>query len=118
MAATSVTGVGMGSADGANKGSSHMTLGVDHLIGPRIMAAGTGVLSGGALTVILPALDGVTGDYMVLCGDASGSAAATSASMAITADTTTLTLAGTGSNTVKWAVIKVGISGATSTTGN
>ena len=118
MAATSVTGTGMGSADGANKGSDHMTLGVGRLIGPRVMAAGTAVLSSGTLDVILPALDGVTGDYMVLCGDASGTAAATSATIAISGTTTTLTLKGTGTNTVKWAVIKVGISGATSATGN
>jgi hypothetical protein len=38
--------------------------------------------------------------------------------MAITSTATTLTLKGTGTNTVKWAVIKVGISGATSAVGN
>jgi hypothetical protein len=118
MAATSVTGKGPGSADGKNKGSTHMTLGVDNLIGPRVMAAGTATLSGGSGTIVLPAFAGVTADYMVLCGDASGAAAATSATMAITSTATTLTLKGTGTNTVKWAVIKVGISGATSAVGN
>lgn len=118
MAATSVTGVGLGSADKKNKGSEHASLGVDKLIGPRVMAAGTGTLSGGSLTVVLPHMDGVSADYMVFCGDASGTAAATSATLAITTDATTLTLKGTGTNTVKWCVIKAGISGATSKIGN
>ncbi len=118
MAATSVTGRGPGSADGKNKGSTHMTLDVGNLIGPRVMGAGTATLSGGSATVVLPAFDGVTADYMVLCGDASGTAAATSATMAITSTATTLTLKGTGTNTVKWAVIKIGISGAISGVGN
>lgn len=118
MAATSVTGKGPGSADGKNKGSGHMTLDVGNLIGPRVMAAGTATLSGGTVTVVLPAMAGVTGDYMVLCGDASGTAAATSATMVISATATTLTLKGTTTNTVKWAVIKIGVSGAISTTGN
>lgn len=118
MGATSVTGTGLGSAAGKNKGSEHMTLGVGHLIGPRIMAAGTATLSSGSATVVLPVFDGVTADYFVLCGDASGTAAATSATMAITSDATTLTLKGTSTNAVKWAVIKVGVSGSTSNTGN
>jgi len=118
MAATSVTGVGLGSADGKNKGSSHMTLGVGHLIGPRVMAAGTATLAGGAATVVLEAMDGVSGDYIVVVGDASGTAAATSGTLAITSTATTLTLAGTGTNSVTWAVIKLGVSGAGSSTGN
>ena len=118
MGATSVTGVGYGSADGKNKGSAHMTLDVGNLIGPRIMGAGSATLSSGSATVILPALDGVTADYFVICSDASGTAAATSGTLAISGSTTTLTLKGTGTNAVKWAIVKVGISGATSSVGN
>lgn len=118
MAATSVTGTGLGAADGKNKGSEHMTLGVGHLIGPRVMASGTATLSGGAATVVLPAMDGVTADYIVIVGDASGTAAATSGTLAITSTATTLTLAGTGTNAVTWMVAKVGNSGLASSTGN
>ena len=118
MAATSVTGVGLGAADGKNKGSEHMTLGVGHLIGPRVMASGVATLSGGAASVVLPAMDGVAGDYILMVGDASGTAAATSGTMAITSTATTLTLAGTGTNSVTWAVIKIGVSGVASSTGN
>src|SRR6185503_11289429 len=48
MAASSVTGVGPGSADRVNKGSQHMHLGVTHLIGPRVVDAGTATLNGGS----------------------------------------------------------------------
>lgn len=47
MAASSVTGVGPGSADKVNKGSEHMHLGVDHLIGPRMVDAGQASLTSG-----------------------------------------------------------------------
>ncbi len=55
MAASSVTGLhkdGAGSADGSNKGSERMTLGVGHLIGPRVHAAGSVVLSGGGAATV------------------------------------------------------------------
>jgi hypothetical protein len=47
MAASSVTGVGPGSADKVNKGSEHMHLAVDHLIGPRVVDCGNGSLTSG-----------------------------------------------------------------------
>jgi len=47
MAASSVTGIGQGSADRVNKGSQHMHLGVDHLIGPRLVDAGQASLVSG-----------------------------------------------------------------------
>ena len=118
MGATSATGAGLGSAAGKNKGSEHMTLGVGHLIGPRVMAAGTATLSGGAASVSLPAMDGSASDYMLMVGDASGTAAATSGTLALSSTATTLTLAGTSTNDVTWAIIKLGISGVTSDTGN
>jgi hypothetical protein len=55
MGATSVTGVGPGSADGKNKGSEHMTLSVHKLIGPHVIAAGTVELDGSTATVYVPA---------------------------------------------------------------
>jgi len=56
MGATSVTGTGPGSAFGWNKGSQEMTLGVSHLIGPHVVAAGETQLAGGLGTVYLPFL--------------------------------------------------------------
>lgn len=54
MAASSVSGVGPGSADGSNKGSEHQTLGVRHLLGTRTVAAGTKTLASGTGTVTFP----------------------------------------------------------------
>jgi len=41
MGATSVTGVGPGSALGHNKGGENTTLGVSKLLGPHLVAAGS-----------------------------------------------------------------------------
>lgn len=108
MAATSVTGVGLGSADGKNKGSEHMTLGVGKLIGPRVVAADATTLAAGAASVVLPKLDGVVGDYIVTVQDSDGANAA-SGSLAFNTNDTTLTLAGTSTNVVHWAIVKKGL---------
>ena len=67
MAASSVTGVGPGSADRYNKGSEHMHLGVDHLIGPRVVDAGQASLTSGSPSVanvpFTKALSSATGYY-------------------------------------------------------
>lgn len=111
MTATSVTGIGLGSADGQNKGSEHMTLGVGHLIGPRVVAADLGTLNGsGDLVVILPVLPGVSADYIVSATDASvAGATAVGAGLVITSTETTVTLVGTASQAISWSIIKVGL---------
>lgn len=68
MAASSVTGTGIGSADGQNKGSEHMTLGVSHLIGTRLVVANRVTLAGGVATVTFPVpLAGDKANYIVIC---------------------------------------------------
>jgi len=71
MTASSVTGLhknGVGGVDGSNKGSERMTLGVGHLIGVRVVAAGVVTLDGdGAITVTLPvSLDASESEHAVL----------------------------------------------------
>lgn len=110
MGASSVTGVGIGGVEGTNAGSKHWTVSVGRLIGPRVMAADFATLSSGAASVILPALSGVSADYIVHVTDTNASATAVSGSLAISGDTTTLTLAGTGSHVLAWSIIKVGLS--------
>jgi len=108
MGATSVTGVsGAGSVqDGLSKGSGHMTLGVGHLIGPRVVSAGKVTLTGGATsaTVDHEDLGGTTGFVVVLTADNVTGAyltARTGSSFAFT----------TGANgTVNWAIVSVGAS--------
>lgn len=103
MSAYSVTGVGQGSAlKEGQKGAEDMFLGVEKLIGPRIVFASSVTLAGGTASVVFPqALPGVAADYMVLCG---GSAAFAAAS-ALTVNGFTMT--GTGTQTVFFAVVKL-----------
>lgn len=112
MGATSVTGVGLGSADGSNKGSSHMTLGVSHLIGPRVVACDTVVLDGsGVGSVTLPVLAGDDTGFVVVANDTNVSgAAAVGCSFAMDADGVTLSFNGTAAHTVQYAIIKKGLS--------
>lgn len=111
MAATSVTGVGLGSADGSNKGSPHMTIGAEKLVGPRVVACDNITLDGsGDLVVKLPVLSGVAADYVCIASD-SNATAATAVAVALTMDanTTTLTFKGTAAQTCSYAVIKKGL---------
>jgi len=113
MAATTVTGKGLGAADGQNKGSEHQTLGVGHLIGPRIMVAGDTTVDGsGDGSVVLPALDGTVGDYVVMATDQDATAAAAIAvQMAMDATSTTLTVKGPSAagHPVGYAIVKKGM---------
>ena len=111
MGASSVTGVGLGSADGKNKGSEHMTLGVGHLIGPRVMAADALTLDGsGNGSVVFPNLGGVVGDYIVTATDADATAAAAvAASLTMDATSTVVTIKGPTSGIVSYSIIKKGL---------
>lgn len=111
MAATSVTGRGLGSADGQNKGSEHMTLGVAHLIGPRVVVADDATLDGsGDAAVVLPVLSGAATDYVVTAIDTdTTAAAAVAASLAMDATSTTVTFKGPASTVVGYSIIKKGL---------
>lgn len=108
MTASSVTGIGPGSADdGLNKGSEHMTLGVEKLLGPRVMAVSKAVLSGGAATVTFPQpLPGSKTNYFVFL-----TTFASAANVGVVTDDAdgnfaSFTIAGTGSNTINWVVVR------------
>lgn len=109
MGATSVTGVGAGSAESVSKGAAgRQTLGVGHLIGPYIVAAGKVALSSGAAVVTVP-VTGVTADFMLLLGNQTDGTAM-NGTVAVSGSTATLTFAGTGSDVVGYALVKVGVS--------
>ncbi len=119
MGATSVTGVGPGSADGYNRGSSRMTLGAGHLVGPHMVAAGSlysgtvgmFVLSGTA-TVELPHLDGAVTDYSCHASDNQTAAGATFATLSASSGNVnwTLTLGYSASSSpISWMVVKNGL---------
>jgi hypothetical protein len=106
MGATSVTGVGAGSAEGVTKGApERQTLGVSHLIGPYIAKAGSATLSSGAASVVFP-LTGSTSDFILLVSNQTDGTAV-NGTLAISSNVCTLTLAGTGSDVVGYAVVKV-----------
>jgi len=112
MAATTVTGRGLGSADATQRGPKERGfVGAEKILGPRIMASGTKLLDGsGDGSVVLPAFDGSTSNYIVLATDSDVSGAtAVTASLAITSNATTLTFKGTAANTIAYAVVKVGM---------
>lgn len=111
MTASSVTGRGLGSANGKNKGSEHMTLGVEKLIGPRIMAADEVTLDGsGDAVVVLPLFPGAVTDYVVSVTDTDAAAAAAAAGeLAFNTNDTTLTLKGPANGTVSYVIVKKGL---------
>lgn len=112
MGATSVTGVsGAGSVAGIQKGSEHMSLSVGKLIGPKVAAAGSAVLSGTTGVVRFPALVGAVTDYVVILTSSTSTAAYASSGLATVADTDdwTFTITSGSGTTVAWAVIKTGL---------
>jgi hypothetical protein len=127
MGATSVTGVGPGSSEGYNRGTSRMTLGSSHLIGPHVVLAGNVALVTGAKTVNLSSFDAsvdavfdasgagsattsLNASYSVIACDNSGTAAAVSATLAyVSSKQINLVLAGTGTNKLSYMVVKNGL---------
>jgi len=111
MGATSSTGVGVGSAIGANKGSEHASLGVNKLIGPHIVAAGTETLSGTTAVIEMPApASSVTG-YAVFLNNNSSTHAYVSTALAVSSETDTWTFTATAGSgdIVKWMIVKLGL---------
>jgi hypothetical protein len=105
--ASSVTGVGQGSADKAGqKGSEHLFVGVEKLIGPRVVLAGKATVGGGgSIAVTFPTtLPGVAGDYVALATSTNATAHATNVSAL---STTALTIVGTASDVVNYIVVRV-----------
>lgn len=108
MGATSVTGVGAGSAEAYNKGAQgRQTLGVGHLIGPHVVTAGTATLSGGTKALEIAPLTGVAADYVVITTDYTA-ANAVKAVLTVSNDIWTITFTGTGSDVIQYAVVSVG----------
>lgn len=114
MGASSVTGKGIGHAVSV-KGSEHQTLGAEKLVGPRVVVADEVTLSDanpGVATVVLPLLNGVRGDYLVVATDADSTAAgavAAQLSLDSTNERTVVALTGPTSGLVAYAIIKKGI---------
>lgn len=111
MAATSFTGVGLGSAEKKQKGSERLRIGAEKIIGPRIVACGSSTLDGsGDLTIKLPLPTGVVGDYMVFTTDANATAAAaTAVTMTFVTDGMQLVFKGPTNGVINYIVVKKGL---------
>lgn len=111
MGATSVTGTGLGSADKRQKGSEHLRVGAEKIIGPRVVYAGIHTLDGsGDLTIKLPAVTGSASDYVVVATDKGATAAtAVGAELAVSDSATTITLKGTANQDVYVMLVKAGL---------
>lgn len=88
-----------------------MTLGVDHLIGPRVVVADVHTMDGSSDTLVLPVLPGVVGDYIVTATDADTTAAtAVAASLAMDGSSTTVTLfAAADGLDINYTIVKKGM---------
>lgn len=111
MAATSVTGVGLGSAVGSQKGSEHLSIGAEKIIGPRVVYAKLHTLDGsGDLTIKLPQLAGVSADYVVIATEAGvAAAAAVAASLTVATNATTIVLKGPANTVCNVLIVKTGL---------
>ncbi len=111
MGATSVTGKGLGSADKRHKGSEHLRVGAEKILGPRIVACDSGTLDGsGDFTVRLPLPTGVIGDYKVFVTDANATAAAaTACTMTFASSNLQLVFKGPASGVIRYLVVKKGL---------
>ena len=107
MAATSVTGRGPGSAEGSAKGPKERNfVGVEKLIGPRVMLAVQVTLAAGAATYNFPeAMDAAGTEYNVMTQAAN---AVVVTKVETGGVLTGVTLAGTGTDVVDLIVVKVG----------
>lgn len=102
MTASSVTGIGNGSAEPHNKGAERMTLGVGHLIGTRIVLSGNVTLNDGGSGSVTFAqeLEGDASDYIVfLQGDSSTYAFPSNVA------TTGFDITGGADDVVNWMVV-------------
>jgi hypothetical protein len=108
MAATTVTGKGLGSVDKKQKGSEHLSIGASKLIGPRVVAAGRVTLAAGTLTLVLPPAAGVAANYVCVATDETG---ANAVKTVLTNPATGLQVVftGTGTDVVQYSIIKVGL---------
>ncbi len=112
MTATSVTGLsGNGTVAGLQKGPDDRSMGVEKLIGPKIVACGREILSSTTAVVETPAPSDSISNYIVLLTTHSATVAYISTDLAAIASTGMVNFtitAGSGA-TVDWALVKKGV---------
>jgi hypothetical protein len=106
--------VGQGSADKKNKGSEHMTLGVDHLIGPRVVDAGSVALASGTPSTATVAFAGTLASasgYYIQATPVGATSGIATAGVAVSTVVNTTGFVLTGGNnvttTINWVLFKL-----------
>lgn len=121
MGASSVTGVsGYGTVAGAQKGSEHMSLGVEKLIGPRHVYVGVVTLASAAASIQVHLPTSNVADYVIQLTDQTANHSAGVTAFAIDSTTleATIAIAGTGTDVIAVSIVKVGYAGAFVRDGN
>jgi hypothetical protein len=113
MGASSVTGVGQGSAEGRTQARYSQAIPVSLINGPKVVAAGVWTSQGGAPDYIsLPTINGATGglQYVVICNDITNGAAAYGLFTTSGTDplVQSIAITGTSGHNISWALIQVG----------
>lgn len=109
MGANSVSGKGFGSAESANKGAQgRQTLGVSHLIGPYIGAAGTATCSANSAVVQLPKLNDSNSDWIVLVTNTDSTSPAATAASSVDSNWK-FTVYANGTDVVNYMVVFKGV---------
>lgn len=109
MGATSVTGVGPGSADAGVKGPGNGRNHYVPMVTPHIIAAGTVALTAGAATVTFPsALSGSESGYSVMLTTDNAVAGVGAKTDDADGNFASFDLAGTAADSVMWMVVNAG----------
>jgi len=111
MGASSVTGVGLGSAELTCRGPRERNfVGAEKILGPRVVAVGTGAV--GTAKILQAVADTTASHYICLANDTTGgNAVQTAIAVDATTGDMTLTFTGTGTDAVVYAVLKTGFAG-------
>lgn len=110
MGASSVTGVsGIGYARN-QKGSEHTSIGVNKLVGPRVMAAGSQVFDGTTTVVEVPGIGyGDVEDLVVVLTGNSSTRPYISIPLAAESGPMNFQATGANSSTLNWMIVKTGL---------
>ncbi len=110
MGSTSVSGVsGVGSAEGSQRGSSRMTLGVGHLIGPRIISAGTVTCAASTAKIDHEPVTSASTSILLTSSDATAAFVASRATASPTAGlSNSFTITASTTGVVSWAILQTG----------
>lgn len=134
MGASSVTGVGQGSADKAGqKGSEHLFVGVEKLIGTRVVMSGYVTMGGSTQVVDLPvnlpgtwnnnfdptsgqsgSTLGAVSDYIIFVSPFNSATATYVSAITTTSDVQNFTITGQSGKVVFWQIVRHTGAGVTS----